>query len=572
MASLEDQLKEAWNLLESSPKRARESAAAIVAEGADLPVAWDARALIGTTYIVEGDNAGGVRHLLALTPDLRDRGEYRTLGQAYAAIAMAYGGIGNVEETLRFHQLNLEVRREHGTVSEHAMALGHLGITFSELGDDVSALGWFDQAIALYRTADDSGGEATALVNASHSHIMIGDYPTALAGIERGLELFGDSGGAARLAFAHQQLCTAARLDGQYEKAEKAGLRALEMAREIGLESIIWPSLMAMGRLYLDRGWFGADPAQGLQMLDDALAQATDKPSLIEMRKILADACAAEGEYEAALAHQRALTDLRDGMHKQNAAGQLAMMKAELEVENLHRHAAELEALNEELGRANAAKSEFLAVASHDLKNALSAVLMTTELLTRDAVAAQMSAEIIRQQTRRMIHLIDNLLDADAIESGKRTLTLDNFDLAALAKEITSSFQAAAAGKDIRIEVRAQGRCRVFADRGATSQILENLVSNALKFSPRWGAVTLVVTDRVLSVQDEGPGFTAADHDKMFKRFARLSAQPTGDEPSTGLGLSIVQNLARAMGGEITAKNGPHRGAHMTLELLESRQ
>jgi two-component system sensor histidine kinase/response regulator len=111
----------------------------------------------------------------------------------------------------------------------------------------------------------------------------------------------------------------------------------------------------------------------------------------------------------------------------------------------------------------------------------------------------------------------------------------------------------------------------VLADELAVDRVLDNLVSNALKFSPRQTTVRLSVQSTACQVQcriaDQGPGFTPEDKTRMFRRFGRLSARPTGGEGSTGLGLSIVRKLTRAMDGEVTCQSVPGQGSVFTVGL-----
>jgi signal transduction histidine kinase len=111
----------------------------------------------------------------------------------------------------------------------------------------------------------------------------------------------------------------------------------------------------------------------------------------------------------------------------------------------------------------------------------------------------------------------------------------------------------------------------VTADASCLDQVLDNLLSNALKFSPSGGRISVSVqanTDDVqCTIQDEGPGFTVEDRAKMFRRYARLSAKPTDGEPSTGLGLSIVKKLVKAMNGKLTCESVPGHGAAFTVSL-----
>jgi two-component system sensor histidine kinase/response regulator len=111
----------------------------------------------------------------------------------------------------------------------------------------------------------------------------------------------------------------------------------------------------------------------------------------------------------------------------------------------------------------------------------------------------------------------------------------------------------------------------VLADRNALNHVLDNLLSNAVKFSPLGRQITLTVRPVAAGaeclVQDQGPGFTAEDQARMFRRYGRLSARPTAGEPSTGLGLSIVRKLVHAMNGELTHASVAGQGATFTVRL-----
>lgn len=154
-----------------------------------------------------------------------------------------------------------------------------------------------------------------------------------------------------------------------------------------------------------------------------------------------------------------------------------------------------------------------------------------------------------------MLRLIKDLLDASAIEQGRFTSNLERCDLRVLAAESVANNQSHAARKGITLTTEngppAWGR----ADRNATLQILDNLISNALKFSPAQSSVLVrAVTENgfvFVAVKDHGPGVSPADHARLFGKFVRLSARPTGGESSTGLGLSIVKKLAEAMAGTV---------------------
>ena len=126
--------------------------------------------------------------------------------------------------------------------------------------------------------------------------------------------------------------------------------------------------------------------------------------------------------------------------------------------------------------------------------------------------------------------------------------------------------------KELKVQTNASNvSATVRADPSALSQVLDNLLSNAVKFSPPNKEITVNIRCTEASVectiQDQGPGFTADDKPRMFRRYGRLSARPTGSEPSTPMGLSIVKKVVHEMKGEITCESTPGQGATFIFRL-----
>jgi len=172
-----------------------------------------------------------------------------------------------------------------------------------------------------------------------------------------------------------------------------------------------------------------------------------------------------------------------------------------------------------------------------------------------------------------MFELITNLLDINAIERGAIKVYLCDFDFAMIVNALCENYYQRAHAKDIKLNFEVEEGLRyVFADQNATIQVLDNLISNAVKYSPHnknvWVRCTMNGVKKVrCEVKDEGPGLTEEDKAKLFGKFARLSAQPTGGEHSTGLGLSIVKKMAEAMGGTVWCESEYGYGASFFVEL-----
>jgi len=234
---------------------------------------------------------------------------------------------------------------------------------------------------------------------------------------------------------------------------------------------------------------------------------------------------------------------------------------------------AELATSNEKLLHLNQEKNEFLGIAAHDLKNPLTVIAFSAELLASNHDPAKVTkiSRAISDASSRMRDLITNLLDANAIEQGRFTSNIQCCDLNALVTQCVANNEPSALKKRITVVTGLSESVLAKADRAAVMQILENLVSNALKFSPpntRIHIQTLPEKNHVaLSVRDEGPGIGSEDQAKLFKKFSRLTAQPTAGESSTGLGLSIVKRLAESMSGSIQCHSELGSGAKFTLRL-----
>jgi signal transduction histidine kinase len=237
----------------------------------------------------------------------------------------------------------------------------------------------------------------------------------------------------------------------------------------------------------------------------------------------------------------------------------------------------ELMESNEDLAHLNNEKTEFLGIAAHDLRNPLSVVIGFSEMLQMDGVYSPVKCgKEIGQAGRRMLDLINDLLDANAIEEGRYAEKLEPSELRLLIKTSLHHLQTASARKQIALEFVDGPPCWASADGKAALQIFDNLISNALKYSPIGGRVRLSVEGArgwvEFRIKDQGPGISEDDQKKLFKKHTRLSARPTAGESSMGLGLSIVKRLAEAMGGSVACQSAFGHGATFVVRLQSSER
>jgi two-component system sensor histidine kinase/response regulator len=235
-----------------------------------------------------------------------------------------------------------------------------------------------------------------------------------------------------------------------------------------------------------------------------------------------------------------------------------------------------LKAARDQLRQLAEDKDELMGILAHDLKNYIGGMNVSAGLLYRqlarhdDDRVAQLAENIFRTSGQSLAFVKGFLANA-AADHGFAFSPV-SINLTEAAATAVRQHEEAAGQKKITIHMDSPAdSIMALADRTALDQVLDNLISNAVKFSPAGKQIFLSVRPvehrAECVIRDEGPGFTAEDKAKMFRRYGRLSARPTGGEPSTGLGLSIVRKLVAGMGGELLCESEPGRGAQFIVRL-----
>lgn len=275
-------------------------------------------------------------------------------------------------------------------------------------------------------------------------------------------------------------------------------------------------------------------------------------------------------------AQQESLLALNEQLHEKNST--LASTIDQLSTAN-----NQLTDLNSKLTQLNEEKNAILSISAHDLGNPIATIKGFTEILAdeHDALPPEVIEEMlgyISKGVNTMRHIVANLTDLQRLEQGAFVVDLETFDGAALLQETVAMFQVQAKAKGIALAYEAPASYEIptiHADSRLVRRIFQNLISNALKFSE---AKTRVVVGAKQEgamvqfwVQDQGPGITEADQEKLFTRYARLSNRPTRNESTTGLGLSIVKAFAKLMQGQVWCVSTVGQGStfYISLPLAE---
>lgn len=472
-----------------------------------------------------------------------------------------------------------------------------IGACYAEWGQNDSALAFYERALMLATRIRNEKYIAQLHYFIGTVYAKQGRFSEAETMIQKGLQMAETGNFAERIKEAYLASVEMYRLKGDYKQAliyherfstlqdslfsadvrknidglqtrlatEKKDKEIQLLQKEQQISSIVRNSLIAGLVLVGMVLWLMVNRYQIKRTSEHNLRSTNDK--LLAANTALGEANAQLSDANAEITRQIGLME-EQARTIELANTELNELNVRQEMQNL-----QLKDLNDE-------KNEFLGIAAHDLKNPLSGIQNIAEvLLMDDQLPLDSRREMLMhvvKSAERMFELIRNLLDVNAIERGGFQPVPQPIPIAQIAALAADIYVPRALQKEITLTFTSNTRESVLADQTALEQVIDNLISNAVKYSPRGKNIFVRVGEQSnntssdvirFEVQDEGPGISAIDKTKLFGKFARLSAQPTGGEHSTGLGLSIVKKMVEAMNGRVWCESELGKGATFIVEL-----
>ena len=504
-------------------------------------------------------------------------------------IGIMHDNLGNYSNALKTYFKCLKIYDEMDELRSKAIVLSNIGLVYTNISDYVNALKFYSGANEIAVKLNDKESLLVTYINIGLTYRLLKDYVNAQSHLMKALQIAREKGDKLRESLSLMELGDVHSALGNINAAYKCYEDGLELKYELNDRRGIASILGVMGQLQLSEN----KTEEAKKNLNSSLLIAEElgfKKSSYEIHRILSEIYEKENNHKLAFkhyksAHSKELEYLHEESESKakNLAIQHEVEAAQKEAEiqrlrnvELAKAMEDVKKLNDSLKVLNDEKNEFMAIAVHDLKNPLQNILSTARVLknTREPdtkTIGDFTSNIIFQ-TDRMFNLIKKLLDNNAIEQGNIKIRKTTFLVSALCGAVIDQMRENAAKKNIYVyfEDNSSGAA-LHTDYDILFQIMENLVSNALKFSPQFKNVYITCSNEedkvVLEVIDEGPGFSDKDREKVFSKFARLSAKPTGEEHSTGLGLSIVRKLTELIGGSIHYENNNTIGAKFTLKI-----
>lgn len=569
---------------EKAIESAEEALALCLEIGNDVGAAF-ALNTIGATSIIIGDHVRALESFMRSLSIRSNINHQHGVATSLMNIGNVYQALGDQSQALEYYLKSLSLREQIDDQSGIGTSLTNIGNCYVFFGELTVALDYFYKSLAIKEKLDNRQGMIGTLNSIAEVHLVLQNNEKCIKFAQRSYDLsvemnnkLGESGSLHCIGQALEQ-------QSDFSDALDYYTRSLTIRREIHNPAGEAASLLAIGILLTKLG--AVDTS--LSHLFNSLKIAENIQSKVLMYKAnqaLADLYHYTGDFAKAYIYFKEFFRLKEEALGDEAQKNIKNLQAIHQVEQARKEAEiyrirniELAELNHSLLELNNEKNEFLGIAAHDLKNPLAGIMLTASTVKQyfrqmpeDEVLGQMEA--IEKTADRMRKIIVNLLDIFSLESGKFNLTIKHFDVGSVTASLVNDFRTRAAAKEIEIDfISPAETIYVLADQNATIEILENLISNALKFLHRTGRISIRISKKEkysaarLEVIDNGQGLADEDKPKLFGKFARLSARPTGGEESTGLGLYIVKKLVEAMNGRISCESEFGKGSNFIVEL-----
>jgi signal transduction histidine kinase len=481
-------------------------------------------------------------------------------GTLLSNIGMVYSDMEDFPAALSFYLQSLSVFERIGKRQAEYTCLHNLASLYQSLSNHEDALLFCEQSLQIKRELNHRHNEASSLIAIGELHLAGNRFFEAITYLEKGLEL-----------------------------AEEFSDRVMEIF-----------ALRVFGYLYLKATKepdYTTNPESKTILFSaakDFLSRAANLAEVLGMKGYLRDiyialseAFEGLGDLSAALDYHKRYTELKDWSYKTNLHRKLDHVKIHqrLDLAAVALSSANSDSAKDIAGKVIADAQQFrqdmYALAMHDLKNPLQAITSYAELLEMKSADPEKTlryAKNILLSSKRMIGIIDDFLILSTLEA-KPEMTLSEVNVSKLLQSILSTFSEQMKAKNQTLSLTILDECYLKVDANKLAAIFENLISNAIKYSPLSKTIEVrlekmlpkidsVTNSLQLSVRDEGLGLTEEDKEKIFGKFQKLSSKPTGGESSTGLGLAIVKRLVELHQGKVWVhSDGRDKGTTFFLEL-----
>ena len=515
---------------------------------------------------------------------------------------------------MAFYVQALEAARMLNDTALIVLGLNNVGAMYYYRNQHDSAIAWYEKSLEFFTEKSFADYTALTYINLAQAHNKKNLHEEAFYYATRSLVICEKTGEKRYAIAALLAISNAQRKQRRFVDAEQALKRAVGLADSLGSKELLrdsyeeytaleeakrnFPEALRYHRLFkaMNDSMFGEQTATRIAALSAAHQEEEQHQEIELLRATSRNQTFLRNSLLGGVGLLAIVVVLLWNRYRLKQRSEAVLQQKNMEIlrqqeelqgqtEEIARINVDISQRNEALAYANREKNDLMGIVAHDLKNPLAGIQGLAAILNLEKKWSDNTEQVVEQimtTSTRMFGLIENLLDVNALESGNITLSLQALDGVSIIRSVIEQVRSSAERKSISLVFAPDAdSILVQADRNALVQVSENLISNAIKYSPFGKEVHISVRKIVgmaqfpnhvptffrLEVRDNGPGLSEEDRRKLFGKFVRLSAQPTGGEHSTGLGLSIVKKLVEGMQGRVWCESTLGKGATFFVEL-----
>lgn len=553
----------------------------------------------GRLFFDQGDMARAYRNFIEAEKIFKATNDISGLSYVARSLAGLYKSQNDLDKALQMSLRAYELRQEMGSPRGILSALMELGLVYQVAKDTMNAIRSLHEADSIAQAIDDKISQAE--INLALGEFLLNErqIEDAFVAANDAFEIVHATGNHRLFPRTNLLLGRLNFESGNHNKAIDYLTKVIEDAEGTGNLILERDAHFYLGELYTRRGQRqkGIEHSNKYLILKESLhnvdlARQIERLQFqleIEKKEKENELLVASHQADEATMHKQRLQNLIliiiivfisillavhwfNGRKRRDINYKLAGKNAEIQMqrEEIIRQNESLSRRNAQLSDLNLEKDTLMSIVAHDLKSPLNRIKGLTDLLEIDGMELEEQkayTEMIKSATQAGLDLIKDLLDVNMLEEN----VLPEYSSVNLKKflgEKMVSLSHAAEQKGIQINITTPDK-EVYTDADYLGRIVDNLVSNAIKFSKTNSVVEVSVGDMGekfwVRVKDHGPGFSEADKTKLFQKFQKLSARPTAGESSNGLGLAIVKTLVDRLDGEIRLETALGKGSEFTV-------
>lgn len=545
-------------------------------------------------------------------------------------LAIIYTDKAEYDKALKYHFESLSIREASGNDEGISIALTNIGLVYHRLGNFKKAKEYYQKSLHVKNKINDTYDLDLLLINLGLIYVNLNQLDSAIDYINRGLNVCGKNCSYRALVSSKRGLGKLLEKSKKLSEAREYYQEALQIARNSKNSFDQADILLVLSRIQLEmaepmKALTMLNEVEALtkdfqyhdltvskyyqysllySKLKDYKNAALYQSKYIELsdsinaRNLAQNLASSESEYEqrtnlAIIENKEAL--LQRQQYLSYAIGGIALLLAvlgyvyyrnnrntslinkELSAAkvSLEKQNNEIRKVNQDLETLNTEKNNLIGIVAHDLRSPLNQVkvLINVIKLTPGSVSGEAvdCLRMIENSVGILSKMIGKILDVEAIEAKQLNVALERLNFSEEVRSIATRFEIEALQKKIQLHTSIAENVMVMADPTYIDQVLENLLSNAIKFSPPerniYISISPVSNAALCEIRDEEPGLSDNDKSKLFGKYQRLSAVPTAQEPSTGLGLSIAKKFVDAMQGQIWCESEAGKGASFFVKF-----